>query len=802
MFAQVVLTKGNKAIDMLYTFKVPKKFHDAIFVGAKVIVPFGMGNILHEAFVFALSETTDVKRLKAIHQLVEGLYLTPHQIKLVEWMRHTYLCTYSEAMLAIIPSKTGLIKEVNYVWLDGECHVEKLQPFFENGFASEDVCLKNNIMYEVKKQLKSGKVKKEERFKYDLQIRYKTIVHFNEAIGLEHMLKEIRKNSMNQINVLTFLSEVKSCDLTILNRELKSTKKMIDKFVDKAWITLEEVEMFRKPEILSKVLEKRQFDLSVSQNNVYHRVEQCFDQNKRFLLHGVTGSGKTEVYLKLAESIKNKGQQIIILVPEIALTPQMVGKFIKRFGDEIAILHSKVTHVERFDQYRAIQSGSVRIIIGARSAIFAPCQNLGMIILDEEHEHTYKSDSNPKYSTKELAEWMSDSLNIPMMLASATPDISTYAQASNGYELLELKERFNDRPLPPVYVVDMREELNAGNKSIFSELLLEKIQDRLDKKEQVILFYNRKGFATFVSCRSCGYALKCPKCDIALTYHHRSNQGKCSYCDYVIKVPDKCPSCDSRYFKYFGAGTEKVETLLREEFPMARIARMDSESTRLKGALENIIQQVEKREIDVLIGTQMVTKGLDFENVTLVGTLSADLSLNLPDYRAPEKTFQLLTQVAGRAGRGEKLGEVIVQTYVPEHYAIAASVKHDYEAFFKEEIKLREAFDYPPFKEVVSVLVVSENEHNTIASAQNLGYEIKRFIEKKLGEEVVEILGPNPAVFQKLNNKYRWQIILKFDKMNREMVRNILHYVCIKHKDRVVRHDVYISININPMSLL
>ena len=480
----------------------------------------------------------------------------------------------------------------------------------------------------------------------------------------------------------------------------------------------------------------------------------------------------------------------------------MVAKFIKRFGSQIAIMHSKVSPGEKYDQYRSIQDGAVSIIIGARSAIFSPCPNLGMVILDEEHEGSYKSDSNPKYHTVEVAEFLSETNRIPMILASATPNLTSYKKTEEDYELLELLNRHNNQPLPPVHLVDMREELAAGNKSMFSELLIEKVNERLENKEQVILFYNRKGFSTFVSCRECGYALKCPRCDIALTYHHKDNSAKCSYCDYQIRVPKNCPECTSHYFKYFGAGTEKVEVMLHELFPTARIGRLDSESTRLKGSLEKIIEQVEQHEIDILIGTQMVTKGLDFKNVTLVGALSADMSLNLPDYRAPEKTFQLLTQVAGRAGRGDKHGEVVIQTYVPDHYAITASVTHDYHQFYAEEIQIREAYHYPPYTEIVNILIVSENEKDTIDSAHNLCNELTRFINKRILAEDIEILGPNPALFQKLNNKYRWQIILKFDKMNMVLMRNILHYVCIQHKEKVVRHSVYINININPMSLL
>jgi len=805
MYAQVILTKHSKAIDMAFTYKIPEKFENSIKVGHKVIVPFGIGSNLTEAFVLSITETTEQKRLKTIHQIVKDLQLTPSQVEMISWMKSTYLCTYSEALSTIIPSKTKLIKNVTYKWVGTSVGLttsqQELYDFLID-HRDEAEIVSMGWMNRLRPLIKKGLIKKREFFQYDMKTQYKTVAYSN-MDDLEIALSKLSKSAKKQRKILEFIDEVKSCDVSVLNRELKCTKKILDKFIDEGYVSVISVEKFRAPEILNKDHQKLSHPLNYDQKVVFDQIISDLASAHKYLLHGVTGSGKTEVYLTLAEEILNKGQQIIILVPEIALTPQMVGKFIKRFGNQIAIMHSKVSPGERYDQYKTIQNGEVSIIIGARSAIFSPCNNLGMIILDEEHENTYKSDNNPKYHTVEVAEYLSDSLNIPMVIASATPSLNSYQKVLNKeYELLEMMNRYNQQPLPHVHLVDMREELLSGNKSMFSELLIEKIHERLEKKEQVILFYNRKGFSTFVSCRMCGYALKCPRCDIALTYHHKDQTAKCSYCDYQLKVPKHCPECESHYFKFFGAGTEKIEHMLHEFFPDARIGRLDSESTRKKGDLEKIIDKVERLEIDILIGTQMVTKGLDFKDVTLVGALSADMSLNLPDFRAPEKTFQLLTQVAGRAGRGEKSGEVVVQTYVPEHYAITSAVTQNYHQFFDEEIQIRQLFNYPPYKEVVNILLIGEREKNTIDSAHNLCHELTRFIHKRIKPEAIEILGPNPALFQKLNNKYRWQIILKFDKIDMVLMRNILHYVCIQHKDKVVRNDVYINININPMSLL
>lgn len=813
MFAEVVLTKNSKAIDMAFTYSIPDELIDVLKIGDKVIVPFGQGSTLTEGFVINLSDTCEYKRLKPIKQLVDDIALSIEAVELVNWMRKEYLCTYSEALTTIVPVGTKLIRKTSYKFLK-EPTTKKLTgkqnellSFIRENVEVEEKIIKELKLYAYIKELISSKyIKKIDLFTQDINITYKKMVEsLIEEHSLEENLRKLPKRALKQKQVLKFISDVHVCDVSLLTRELKCTKSILDKLEAMQLIKVYEIEKSRKPDILKTQKIKFENPLTEEQTSVYLEVEKNIISSKydTFLLHGVTGSGKTEVYMKLAERVMKDGKQAIILVPEISLTPQIVAKFLKRFGDKIAIMHSKVSPGERFDQYRSIQAGDVSIIIGARSAIFSPCIDLGIIIIDEEHESTYKSESNPKYNTIEVAQYIGRRDEIPVVLASATPNLISYYNAEQGnYKLLEIKNRFNNYKLPEVSLVDMREELVSGNKSIFSELLLEKMHETLEKKEQIILFYNRKGYSTFVSCRMCGYALKCPNCDIALTYHHKNKKAKCSYCDYVIQVPKQCPECQSKYFKYFGTGTEKVEEMIANHFPKARIGRLDSESTSKKGSLESIIENVEAGEIDILIGTQMVTKGLDFKNVTLVGALSADMSLNLPDYRAPEKTFQLLTQVAGRAGRGEKAGEVIIQTYVPENYAVYNSVNHDYHSFYNDEKQLREIFNYPPFKEIISILIVGENENNTIRSSHNLFKELERFVYKKINPEDMSMLGPNPAIFSKINNKYRWQIILKFDKMDLVMIKNILHYVCIKNRDIVVLGDVYISININPMSLL
>jgi len=791
---------------MAFTYLVPEDLQGLVSVGQKVIVPFGQGNSLNEAYVLACHVDKDRGRIKSIHQVVEGHKLSSKQVEGIEWVRKTYLCTYSEAIQVFVPPGSQLIKESRYKLIKPFAvkspQKKALSDLFKEGDLEGRLADQAGLIPTLKDLKKTGHVKEVISFSQKIQPVYYTFISLNfEADKLEVMVDQLSKRAKKQSEVLRFMAQAQVCKLADLVK-MTGSRSSVMTLVDKGYLRSEKILVHRQPQALKDQVELSKNDLSGQQGTVYQDLVAHLDHHKKFLLHGVTGSGKTEVYMAWVEAVLSRGKQVIILVPEIALTPQMVGKFYKRFGQNIAIIHSRLSAGERYDQYNLIASGQVDIVIGARSAIFAPVDNLGLIILDEAHEASYKSDANPKYGAVEVAEYLSEREGIPMVLASATPNISHYYQIDGDYQLLVLNQRFNKQALPYVHLVDMKDELVQGNKSIFSELLLEKIQDRLDKKEQVILFYNKKGFASFVSCRTCGYVMKCPKCDVALTYHHRQQATSCPYCDYRVRVKERCPECSSGYFKFFGSGTERIEGYLKEIFPQARIGRLDSESTSKKGSLEAIIKAMENKEIDILLGTQMVTKGLDFENVTLVGALSADMSLNLPDYLASEKTFQLLTQVAGRAGRGTKTGEVVIQTYTPDHYAIQAAVSQDYDHFYHEEIQVREAYDYPPFVDLASLTIVGPDEKRTMDSAFNLHREVQRFIYKRFSPDQLQILGPNPCVIQKINNKFRWQIILKFDKMDLDLVRNIIHYVCITHGDKVVTSDVYIGISMNPLTLL
>ena len=507
-----------------------------------------------------------------------------------------------------------------------------------------------------------------------------------------------------------------------------------------------------------------------------------------YLLFGVTGSGKTEVYMELIEDALNKGKTSIVLVPEISLTPQMVLRFQKRFGDNIAAIHSALSDGEKYDEWRRIVKGEAKIVIGARSAIFAPLNNIGMIIIDEEHSDSYKQDdSNPRYNAKDIALLRGKYHNCPVIMGSATPSLEVFARAKKGvFKLLELPNRINGKSLPHINIVDMNEMISK-TKGHFSPVLLEAISARLLKNEQIILLLNRRGYSSFVTCKNCGYTFKCPNCDITLTYHKSSRTLRCHYCGYGTKVYDTCPECHEKSINDLGVGTEKVEEELNKLFPESRILRMDFDTTSRKGMHEKMIKAFKNHEYDILLGTQIVSKGLDFDNVTLVGVINADTSLNIPDFRSSETTFSLLAQVAGRAGRSDKEGEVIIQTFNPEHYAIQYTKKHDYLGFYNREMSIRRELKYPPYYYICYVKISGKD--NKYIYEESL--KITKLFHNKLINMI--ILGPSPCTIFKLNNIYRYGIILKYKKD--EDLREVLNKVIEHYKDN---RNIKIDVNFNP----
>lgn len=530
--------------------------------------------------------------------------------------------------------------------------------------------------------------------------------------------------------------------------------------------------------------EKETFKLTVEQQEAKNKILSQ-TQSSVFLLHGVTGSGKTVVYMEIVEEMLNRGKDSIFLVPEISLTPQMVYHFKSRFGDEVAVLHSRLSEGEKYDEYRKIVEGKVHIVVGARSAVFAPFKNLGAIIIDEEHTTSYKQDNNPKYSAIEIAIERAKNNNAIVILGSATPSLETYARSIKGlYTLVELKHRVNTNNLPLVEIVDMSKEKHRG--SIFSSRLITEVNKRLEKHEQIILLLNRRGYSSFITCSNCGYTAKCPHCDITLTYHKTSNTLRCHYCGYADKMNDICPSCGEKAIKTLGTGTEKVEEEIKKVFN-ARVVRMDLDTTSKKGSHEKIITAFKNHEYDILLGTQMIAKGLDFSNVTLVGVINADTSLMIPNYRSNEYTFQLLMQTAGRSGRGEKNGSVIIQTFNPEHYAITLASKHDYIDFFKQEMEVRRKLSYPPYYYLIYIKVIGK-DYNKISIESN---KIASILTRELKNS--KILGPTTCSVFKLNGLFRFGIIIKYKK--EEKMEEVLQSLVNHYKGN---QTVKVDIDVNP----
>ena len=646
------------------------------------------------------------------------------------------------------------------------------------------------------------------KWEYKNHKNEKNLCYISLSIEADEVDDYLKKNKINlgakQKEIVNFLKNNDRVEINDLIDILKVSKQSILSLQNKNLIDIKLEDYYRNPEN-AYTLEQKEIYLNEEQKNACNKViSEMFDQNKKpYMLHGVTGSGKTEVYMEIIDYALSQGLDSIVLVPEIALTPQTITRFKNRFGDIVGVFHSQLSEGQKHDVYKAIKSGNIRILIGARSALFAPFNSLGVIIIDEFHETSYKSEKNPKFSAIEVAKFIANKNNISLVLGSATPSIDEYYKAKNGeYNLIEIKQRANKNPLPKIEVVDMKEELNKGNKSIFSFKLQDEIKQAIKNNNQVILFLNRRGYASFVSCRSCGYVFQCENCDISLTYHKGKNIGRCHYCGYEREIPKECPECSSIYVKPFGVGTQKIEEELKVIFPELKVLRMDKDTTSKKGSLEEILNKFKNKEADILIGTQMLSKGLDFDNVTLVGILSADMILNFPDFKSFETTFQLITQVSGRAGRTDKEGKVVLQTYDTDHYSIRRAINYDFEGFYEDEIKIRKAFGYAPFNNMISVVVSGENENLVKKNIQNM-YDSIIYLLKGRGITDFEfILGPNPCSISKINQNYRWQILFKDDNIEINLLKGIIKYICITKRDVVFSKEINISIDINPNSVL
>ena len=732
LYAEIILNSEALEIDRPFTYKIPVELEEKVQVGQIVKVPFGMGNKTSEGFVLSIKGENEVN------------------------------ISFKVKKISAIITDEPIIDEDDI----------KLINFLREKYLCKYIdAFRLLIPVGIMKGAKS-KNKKVIVFKSD-------------------DLSCIKKPE-GYIEIINFLKENsgKYTKSELINVNSISQYKL-NKLIEKGLLVVEEETVFRYNNRTYNIdCEK---ELTFEQKHVLDEYNNS--GNNLFLLKGVTGSGKTEVYMRMVEEVLEKNQSAIVLVPEISLTPQMIERFKGRFGRDVALFHSKLSDGERFDEWFRVKEGKAKLVVGARSAIFLPVKNLGLIIIDEEHENTYKSDQNPKYQTKEVAEFLSEQKGCRVVLGSATPTIETYYRALTGdLKLLELNSRVDGKAMPPMKVIDMRNELRSGNISLFSRELFRDMQEKLSKGEQIILFLNRRGFSTFVSCRSCGYVFKCEECDISMTYH-RSGLLVCHYCGKTKRAPQKCPKCDSKYVKFFGAGTERVEEEVKKYFKDARVLRMDVDTTRGKDSYEKIYNTFKEGKADILIGTQMISKGLDFKNVTLVGILAADMSINIPDYRAAERTFQIITQVAGRAGRGEKQGKVVIQTYTPEHYSLEYAVNYDYEGFYEKEFTVRALMRYPPFGKILLINGISKKEDLLKNFMHKISNVIKPLVEK---EVEVDILGPIPCLVAKVKENYRWQIVIKGE-FESEFAKKIKELLYDENKN--VYNDIRISMDINPNNL-
>ncbi|MGX8018473.1 primosomal protein N' [Streptococcus pasteurianus] len=755
--AQVIVDVPLMQTDKPFSYIIPKDVEDQVTIGSRVHVPFGRGNRLLQGFVVGFSDTFDntVTDLKAISEVLDfEPVLNVEQLELAEQMRHTVFSYKISILKSMIPNLLNSQYDKRLTPTESLSSEERLALFGEkesrlySSFTEEEA-------KKVARLVQAGKITVDYLAKDKKNIKTEKYYYIQaEKMAAADISNRAKKRLELRDYLLEHPEEGRLSDLHHL-----FSRDVVKFFVDNQLITVLEREK-KRSDAYFDVATTDFLDLNAEQAAVVEQVtSQIAQESNPFLLEGVTGSGKTEVYLHIIDKVLKLGKTAIVLVPEISLTPQMTNRFISRFGKQVAIMHSALSDGEKFDEWRKIKSGQARVVVGARSAIFVPIENIGAIIIDEEHEATYKQESNPRYHARDVALLRAKYHKAVLLMGSATPSIESRARASRGvYQFLQLTHRANPMAkIPKVEIVDFRDYVGQQEVSNFTPYLLEKIADRLEKNEQVVLMLNRRGYSSFIMCRDCGYVDECPNCDISLTLHMDTKTMNCHYCGFEKSIPHTCPNCHSRSIRYYGTGTQKAYDELVEVFPQARILRMDVDTTRQKGAHQRILDKFGNHEADILLGTQMIAKGLDFPNVTLVGVLNADTSLNLPDFRSSERTFQLLTQVAGRAGRAEKEGEVLIQTYNPQHYAIQLAQKQDYEAFYAYEMGIRRQLAYPPYYFTVGLTLSHKDEQTVVRKS----FELLQLLRQQLSDKI-KILGPTPKPIARTHNLYHYQIIVKY----------------------------------------
>ncbi|ATH72144.1 MULTISPECIES: primosomal protein N' [Bacillus] len=802
MIAEVIVDVTTKAIDRPFDYRVPDRFKGLVKAGMRVVVPFGPRKI--QGFVTKIKEETDVQsgNIKDIVDLFDlSPVLTDELLELSHWLTEKTLSYHITALQSMLPAamKAKYEKEIQVL------SAEELPQSLKELFGQQESILYADIPPEqlkpIQKHVQKGHL--EVRYHVSQKSGKKKVRTLQVAVTkekLEEKQKQLKKNAVKQKALLTFLFQAN--ETTFLAKDLQqqtgASSQTIKALIQEGLLTESYEEIYRDPYRDRKFTPSTPLDLTTEQAEAAKPIHQAVSDEKHetFLLHGVTGSGKTEIYLQTIDHVLQKGKEAIVLVPEISLTPQMVQRFKERFGSNVAVLHSGLSTGEKYDEWRKIHRKEVKLVVGARSAVFAPFENLGMIIIDEEHESSYKQEEMPRYHAKDVAIERAGRHQCPVVLGSATPSLESYARAKKGvYTLLTLKRRVNQQQLPHVSLIDMREELRNGNRSMFSEELMLRLKEVLERKEQAVLFLNKRGYSSFVMCRDCGYVEQCPHCEISLTYHRFQKRLKCHYCGHEAPVPAECPECHSEHIRYFGTGTQRVEEELTKVLPEARVIRMDVDTTSRKGAHEKLLTSFGNKEADILLGTQMIAKGLDFPDVTLVGVLSADTSLHIPDFRSSEKTFQLLTQVSGRAGRHEKAGSVIIQSYTPSHYSIELTKQHDYEAFYEQEMLHRRHQSYPPFYFLAMVTV----SHEEVTKAAHVTDKIVQFLKMNCAPNT-RILGPAASPIAKIKDRYRYQCVIKYKRENE--LASLLRKIQDHYQKEMEQKQLMISIDMNPYMMM
>ena len=758
--AKIIVDVPLMQTDQPYSYRIPKEFEGMLEVGMRVHVPFGKGNRLIQGIVLGLdSQSAEEEIEQDLKDIVEVLdfspVLTQEQLWLAEELRKSVFSYKISILKAMLPGFLNSSYDKILYPLEGLSHEDRERLFGSEdslAFSSLDLGKQAEMMRLTRKGLLGLEYQAIDQKKVKTQSWYEVNLAQLESV-------EISTRAKKKLELRDYLlSHPESASLASLLESY--SREQVNFFVEQGAVTIVQKEVQRSAAYFEGIEASQPLELNPEQRQARDAVVSAIGSHQPpFLLQGITGSGKTEVYLQIIQGALDKGKTAILLVPEISLTPQMTERFIARFGEKVAILHSGLSNGEKYDEWRKVERGDAQVVVGARSAIFAPLKNLGVMIIDEEHEATYKQDSNPRYHAREVAILRSQYNQAALVLGSATPSLESRARAGKGvYQHLRLTQRANPlATIPEVQVIDFRDYIGQNETSNFTPPLLEAIQDRLAKKEQVVLMLNRRGYSSFVMCRECGTVDTCPNCDISLTLHMDTKTMNCHYCGFSKDIPQACPNCKSHSIRYYGTGTQKAYDELAELFPQARILRMDVDTTRKKGSHQALLDQFGRGEADILLGTQMIAKGLDFPNVTLVGVLNADTALNLPDFRSSERTFQLLTQVAGRAGRAEKAGQVLIQSYNPQHYAIRFAKDQDYEGFYAYEMGIRRQLGYPPYYFTIGITLSHKKEEEVVKRA----YEVMNILRSGLSE-TSHILGPTPKPIARTHNLYHYQILIKY----------------------------------------